>query len=179
VRYVVCSVIVGIAAGLCGPAEAGFMTSFTANGSAFAPAPSHVRDTVNVPLYLRWDGTGQNSLAPPIGLTAAALAVGFTPVGIVNVIRGAVGMGWSAAPPASTITRDNGAGTATIQTGLVSSPPYVTETGGAVLVGTCVFQGVAAGSALLTLLDPNTAAAGIIAALFPRNRWQHLTSRRS
>lgn len=130
----------------------GIIASFTADGSAFLPSFISVGQTVDVPLYLRQTVPNTELTSP--GLLLAGLGVSFSPAGIVDVTSGSFGLGWN--PLFSSVTFDNFAGTSAIQSGVDFGDPAVTETGGSILVGTLVFKGVSAGTALLTLGDADS-----------------------
>lgn len=154
-RNFVLSVIVGFAAGLSGPVEAGFIASFTADGTAFAPAPINVGDTVNVPLYLTFDGSGDNFLAAPFGLLSAGIRVMFNPA-IVSVESGSVIAGLAFA--GSSVTVDNLGGTAVIQgVANTNTPVTIPDPPGGIslMIGELVFRGMAGGISPLTLSDPD------------------------
>ncbi len=130
----------------------GIIASFTADGSAFLPSFISVGQTVDVPLYLRQTDPNTELTSP--GLLLAGLGVSFSPSGIVNVTSGSFGPGWNSL--FSSVTFDNFAGTSAIQSGVGFGDPAVTETGGSILVGTLMFTGVSAGTALLTLGDADS-----------------------
>ncbi len=134
-----------------GTANAGFIASFTADGSAFMPSAIDIGNTIDVPLYLWYDGTGTNYLNSP-GLLAAGVGISFTP-GILNAAFLSYGVGW-ADDTLSKETDDNFAGFASLQTTVGFLEPAVTDVGtNAILLGTFRFTGVAAGTSLFTLTD--------------------------
>jgi hypothetical protein len=142
-----------------GTADAGFIASFTANGSAFTPSAINVGDTIDVDLYLLYDGkdtetdpdpADPNFLRSP-GLLTAGVGISFTP-GILNAAFLSYGTGWD--KDLSGYTIDNFLGFASLKTTVFFFDPAVTDGGtNAILLGTFRFTGVAAGTSLFTLTD--------------------------
>lgn len=134
-------------------ADAGFVASFTANGNAPLPTVLNVGETLDVSLYLRYDGNGPNLLAD-YGLLGAGLGITMSQPGIAEASFLSLGAGWDPDPFLSGPTIDNGAGTAILQTTVGFFDPAVTDPGtGSILLGTFRFTGVSAGTTLLTLGD--------------------------
>ena len=129
-------------------ASAGFIASYTSDGSAFGPFVINVGQTVDVPLYLIQTDTNTELTT---GLLSAGIGIDFAPTGIANASFLSYGLGWNSGFSATNI--DNSAGTASMQTGVEFLDPAVTETLNAILLGTFRFTGVAAGTSFLTLRD--------------------------
>ncbi|MBL8819206.1 MAG: PEP-CTERM sorting domain-containing protein [Planctomyces sp.] len=146
-RTILCALLV-VMSDTC---HGGFVASFTADGNAPVPSVISVGDTIDVSLYLRYDGNGDNLLNAP-GLLTGGLGITMSQTGIADASLLSLGAGWD--PLFSFATIDNGNGVAILQTAADFFSPAVTDGGtNSILLGTFRFTGTSAGSVQLTLGD--------------------------